>query len=54
MAIKRYLETDVLTAARARISLIFDHFDRIYMEHGQMHGWDRAIGAVRKALGLRR
>ncbi|HUV62898.1 MAG TPA: phosphoadenosine phosphosulfate reductase family protein, partial [Sedimentisphaerales bacterium] len=31
MGIKRYHDTDVLTAARRRIKLIFDNFERIYM-----------------------
>lgn len=31
MGIKRYRDVDVLTAARQRISLIFDHFERIYV-----------------------
>lgn len=31
MAIKRYRNVNVLTAARQRISLVFDHFERIYV-----------------------
>ena len=31
MAIKRYRDEDVLTAARRRIGLIFDHFERVYL-----------------------
>jgi predicted phosphoadenosine phosphosulfate sulfurtransferase len=31
MAIKRYRDVDVLTAARRRIDLVFDHFERIYV-----------------------
>jgi predicted phosphoadenosine phosphosulfate sulfurtransferase len=31
MGIRRYQETDVLSAARARVSLIFDDFERIYV-----------------------
>ncbi len=31
MAIKRYRDVDVLTAARQRIARVFDHFDRIYV-----------------------
>lgn len=31
MAIKRYRDVDVLTAARRRINLVFDNFERIYL-----------------------
>lgn len=31
MGIKRYLDIDVLTAARNRIKIVFDHFERIYV-----------------------
>lgn len=31
MGIKRYLDIDVLTAARHRVKLVFDHFERIYV-----------------------